>query len=249
MTGPNEHLLADAMLFGYSRPLLNRIRDRRTQLDEFSVTDELPDVVEKGTAGDCIDNSTRAIFFLMNRFPDAFPTAVLLSTTASVRIPGRPRKIEFKSDSRYVLHGGALLQDKKGQWVFVSPANYKKDGTTRNLTEFYTASTLTGLLSILEEKEGGIWPPENEILGLLETINQRRRESHHQILRQHYNQPSMPDRDLIDLSLAERQALGLAEDESLIIPHIRGSLDQTETTVKTRFDWKEIGFPPWKRQW
>lgn len=132
-------LMADALMYGYSRFVTRRLLN---QGDE-----NLEDSVKKATELRCEHASLRTVFFLWKHGSG-------LIDNLGVVVAKRQREYPavFRRDSSWIEHYGTIFSTHSGSWFFLSPANH--DGTTQSaLTTWYEGSSIDLLMTEVNSRE------------------------------------------------------------------------------------------------
>jgi hypothetical protein len=123
----------------------------------------LSNLIERRTYYKCLVASNFALDFLIERYPDKFDRLFLLSQD----LLGVPNASDYAfKHSSWQAHTLFVARDIDGIWYAGSPANYVKGDSVSEtrIKDYYSDSSLTGLLSQIKEVEGGYWEiSEDEI--------------------------------------------------------------------------------------
>jgi hypothetical protein len=166
--------VADAMVYAYSKYITEQYtNEKRDEKDPETSTEGLTmtEIATDATERKCADASGKALYFLWDRYNTYFDEMMILTSRSTSDIITEDH--QFKQDrERWMGHSVAVAKGIDGKYYAFSPANYdsghaKKGFDESLLTSVYEATDLQELVDQIQGAEGGLWPTEEQIRGLL----------------------------------------------------------------------------------
>lgn len=153
--------VADAVMVAYIQCIKTQAENPEVTLATKNMTVE--ETLRVTTSEACKNNSLRAITFLQNKYAKLFEHLFLLQGSHTANEPFK----ELPTGQRHRKHYYAFAKSYDGQYLAISPANYRleiTDDQYQPMTDILSSNSLADVLQTIRRRDGGSWPTDEQVL-------------------------------------------------------------------------------------
>lgn len=126
--------------------------------------EDLNEILRKETWGECSAASAHSLYMLQVKHSELFDRLALLRSEVTRQDP----QTQFKNPQFYShAYFLARFREFPQTWFASSPANFQ-EGKFNPLTTIFRSPQLKNVLRAIQERDGGQWPNDSQVVGLLD---------------------------------------------------------------------------------
>lgn len=180
-TSEQENAVAESLLWAYSHDVSYQLgQELRSRHTGWGKSPTLEEITKKMTHRSCVDNSFKALYFLLSRQPELFDAYLLVTGTKNHRKQFTHRP--WGNHTYFLVHG------TDGYYYAGSPANFVAENSPpiyntygekvgesptperyNPLDVLLKSPSLDEIMMQIESFDGGEWPTSTDIATYLET--------------------------------------------------------------------------------